>query len=168
MKKTILDRSIFTVIACIGLAICILVPNVSVKQVKLAPEMEALVGEESAAAFYSFFEELQVWYNSKTVTEEGVVFTQEADFDRMVDIMNDGITYLDRGELTLDSLSPEMQTAYESADLNLAYFMIGVVMQVPTILSQQASYACEQATWESIGTAIGDLAVLYQTAYYAE
>ena len=34
MKKTIRDRSMFTVIACIALAVCILAPNASVKQVK--------------------------------------------------------------------------------------------------------------------------------------
>ena len=63
MKKTIRDRSMFTVIACIALAVCILAPNASVKQVKLAPEMETLVGEERTAAFYNFFEKVQVWYN---------------------------------------------------------------------------------------------------------
>ena len=168
MKKTIRDRSMFTVIACIVLAVCILAPKASVKQVKLAPEMEILVGEERTAAFYNFFEKVQVWYNGKTVAADGVMFTQEADFDQVVDIMNDGVTYLDRGETTLDSLSPAVQEAYEIADVNMAFFILGVVVQPPNILAQQESYTCDQTVWESIGTAIDDLVGLYQTAYYTE
>ena len=61
-----------------------------------------------------------------------------------------------------------MQEAYEIADVNMAFFILGVVVQPPNILAQQESYTCDQTVWESIGTAIDDLVGLYQTAYYTE
>lgn len=162
MKKAIRDRSIFTVIACITLAVCMLAPSVIVEPVDLAPEMQEVLGEERTEAFSRCLEGFQVWYHDKTMTTEGVVVSQ-ADYDQLEAILTDCITYLNREEVALDSLSAELQEAYEWADMNLAYFMVSVVMPFLEILTQQESYTCEQSVWVSIDTMMDQLIGIYQS-----
>lgn len=167
MNKTIRDRSIFTVIACIALAVSLMVPA-SVIQVKMAPVMEETIGAERTEAFHALMEEMQVWYDSKTVTEEGVVLTAAEDYEASMSMFDKGMAYLTRDDVSWDALSEELLVAYDTADLELAYLMVGVVIPLPTILSMQESFVCDLETWQGIGEGIDIMIAAYQSAYYLE
>ena len=86
MKKAILHRSIFAVVACIALAACVLLTSVKVTPVVMAEDVKAMVGAEAETAFCTFHEDLQVWYQEMPVSNEGVKVSAENGYDELLEI----------------------------------------------------------------------------------
>ena len=86
MKKIIRDRSIFVVLASIIMAGVMLFCSVRPMPVRLPVELRSIMGEQANTSFTVFFNELQDWYDSYEVTEEGVTLTMEMDYQPTAEV----------------------------------------------------------------------------------
>ena len=158
MKKTILHRSVFAVVACIALAASVLLTSVRVIPVQMNADIRAMLTPEAETAFCEFHENLQVWYQETPVTAEGVTLTPEGGYDRLMEIVLGLDPYMaacgavtDEADLAQLQQYNEPMSVFLMVALNLMYNVSGT-----------GSYTFAVEEWTELGGLIEAMASSYQ------
>lgn len=133
-----------------------------VRPVRLAPEIEEIISEEGEAAFYSFFDGLQVWYASHPQAASGVTLTMDRDYNELADVLRDGAIYLDAAGAALETASPELQEWANSYHRDLVLYLFTLPAGPMMGLSQNGTVELDRATWAALGETIDALVDCYQ------
>lgn len=158
MKKTICERSIFAVIACIALAVSLTVGSVKVIPVTLDPDVQELVGEEAGASFSAFFNDLQIWYQSYKAPEDGVELKADSDYEKLSGVIDSLMPYLEA--------EPPMETEEDVLFLqeyNMPLAM-GTMVLVNMLVQMEMTGSCALGAedWSTLGTLIDQMVEHYQ------
>lgn len=158
MKRTVLDRSIFAVVACIALAACVLLTGVKVTPVVMDEDIKAMVGEEAETAFCTFHEELQVWYQEMTVTGEGVTLTPDGGYNALVEVVAILEPYVTACDTVTDQDGMARLTEYNEP---IGMFLM-VALNLMMNINIQGSYTFTVDEWTQMGDVINTLVASYQ------
>ena len=158
MKKIIRDRSIFVVLASIIMAGVMLFCSVRPMPVRLPTELRSIMGEQANTSFTVFFNELQDWYDSYEVTEEGVTLTMEMDYQPTAEVFFSIMDFLLACEGITDEEELKMVDTFSQP---LMYFLTNYI----TILSYMEMISFFPLTaeeWASLGETITSMTALYR------
>ena len=158
MKKTIRDRSIFAVVACIAMAAIMFFYSTQPAPVRLPQDIRDIVGQEADQSFSLYFSTLQDWYDNQTVTDNGVAFSGQEQYDEMC-----------RPIAALDGFF----AAYEQIDNEEDFMkvqeyiapMLGFTLSYMSVLMEYGStgsYAFDAEQWPALGNTIQSMADYYR------
>ena len=158
MKKAILHRSIFAVVACIALAACVLLTSVKVTPVVMAEDVKAMVGTEAETAFCQFHEELQVWYQEMPVTGNGVTLTLEDGYGELMDIVSGLNPYVTACGTVTDEAGATRLNEYNEPLTVILMVTLNLMVHV----TAEGSYTFSVEEWTEMGSVIDALVSAYQ------
>ena len=158
MKKAILHRSIFAVVACIALAACVLLTGVKVTPVVMAEDVKALVGTEAEAAFCTFHEELQVWYQEMPVTGEGVKVTPESGYNELLEIISGLDPYVTACSAVTDEAGAARLNEFNEP---ISTFLM-VALNLMVYVNTEGGYTFDMDEWTQMGSVIDTMVAAYQ------
>ena len=158
MKKAILHRSIFAVVACIALAASVLLTSVKVTPVVMAEDVKALVGAEAETAFCQFHEDLQVWYQEMPVTGDGVTLTLEGGYASLLEVISGLNPYVTACGAVTDEAGATRLNEYNEPISVILMVALNLMMNV----SAEGSYTFTVDEWTEMGTIINTLVSAYQ------
>jgi len=160
MKKTILHRSIFTVVACIALAASVLLTAVHITPVHLAEDVKDMVGEEAEPSFCAFFEGVQTWYQEIPVRADGVTIRSDGNYAPLLEAVNALAPYIAACE------SKAMSDA-DSVDRLVDYntpltSLLVVILNLHMVLGSEGSYTFPADEWAAMGQLLDEVVAAYQ------
>lgn len=158
MKKAILHRSIFAVVACIALAASILLTSVRVTPVVMAEDVKGMLGEEAETAFCTFHEELQTWYQEMPATGEGVTLTVEGGYSELMEIILGLDPYMTACAAVTDQEGMVRLQEYNEPMMLFLMVALNLMMNVDAA----GSYTFSVEEWNQMGTIVNSLAEAYQ------
>lgn len=158
MKKAILHRSIFAVVACIALAASILLTSVRVTPVVMAEDVKGMLGEEAETSFCTFHEELQTWYQEMPVTGEGVTLTAEGGYSELMEIILGLDPYMTACAAVTDQEGMVRLQEYNEPMMLFLMVALNLMMNVDAA----GSYTFSVEEWNQMGTIVNSLAEAYQ------
>lgn len=158
MNKTIRDRSIFAVVACIAMAAIMFFYSTQPAPVRLPTDIRAIVGQEADASFSRFFTTLQDWYDNQTPTADGVMLSGQEQYDEMC-----------RPIAALDAFV----AAYEQIESEEDFMkvqeyiapMLGFTLSYMSVLMEfgmSGSYAFDAEQWPALGNTIQSMTDYYR------
>ena len=157
MNKIIRDRIVFAVVACIAMAAIIFYCNAQPKAAHLPQDLREMMGEEADASFSSYFTALQDWYDNQTVTENGVTFSDQAQFEEITQVLSTLVPFLVVYEQELSEAEFMQVQEYIRPMLNFTMAYLSIL----EVMSSGGSYPFSAAEWSELGTTIS-----YMTDYY--
>ena len=158
MKKAILHRSVFAVVACIALAASILLTSVKVTPVVMAEDVKAMVGAEAEASFCQFHEDLQVWYQEMPVTGDGVTLTLEGGYASLLETISGLNPYVTACSAVTDEEGAARLNEYNEPISVILMVALNLMMNV----SAEGEYTFTVEEWNEMGTIIDTLVSAYQ------
>ena len=158
MKKAIVHRSVFAVVACIALAVCVLLTSVKVTPVVMAEDVKAMVGAEAEASFCTFHEELQVWYQEMPVTADGVTMTAEGGYNQLLEIISGLEPYVTACGAVTDEEDAARLNEYNEPISVILMVTLNLMMAVTT----EGGYTFTPDEWTQMGSAIDTMVSAYQ------
>ena len=158
MKKAILHRSIFAVVACIALAACVLLTSVKVTPVVMPEDVKAMVGTEAEAAFCAFHEGLQVWYQEQPVTAEGVKITTESGYNELLEVFSSLEPYVNACGTVTDEEDLARLNEYNEPVSVILMVALNLMMAV----SADGGYTFSMDEWTQMGSVIETMVNGYQ------
>lgn len=158
MKKIIRDRSIFVVLASIIMAGVMLFCSVRPAPVRLPTELRAIMGEQANTSFTVFFNELQNWYNSYEVTEEGVTLSLEKDYEPTADALFSIMDFLTACQEVTDEAEMQMVNTFSQP---LMYFLTNFI-SILGYMEMLSYFPVTVEEWATFGESIDALTALYQ------
>ena len=158
MKKAILHRSIFAVVACIALAASVLLTSVKVTPVVMAEDVKAMVGAEAEASFCTFHEELQRWYQEMPVTADGVTLTAEGGYNQLLEIISGLNPYVTACTAVTDEEGAARLNEYNEPVSVILMVALNLMMHVTT----EGGYTFTMDEWTEMGSVIDTLVGAYQ------
>lgn len=158
------QRCLFLAVSAVVLAAVILFTGAvkPVREVRLAPEMEELISEEGEAAFYSFFDGLQVWYAAHPQTPGGVTLTMDRDYNQLFYIMQDGGIYMEAVEAARETAPFSVREWANSYNTDMALFLCSIPVGFMMGLAQNGTVELSRDTWAVLGETIDALVDRYQ------
>ena len=161
MKKMIRDRSIFAVVAAVIMAAVMLFCSAQPAPVHLPAEARAILGQEADASFSRFFTELNDWYDSCTVGEDGITLTLENDYEAMGEVVMAAAEFVEAYNTASYAESDETLMVLEADCADMLGFFVNYLVVVVT-LEQYGAYPMDAAQWTALGEAIDTLTTIYQ------
>ena len=161
MKKMIRDRSIFVVVAAAIMAAVMLFCSAQPTLIHLPENSRAILGQEADASFSRFFTELNAWYDSYSVGEEGITLTFENDYDAMAEVVMSTADFMEAYNTASYAESDETLMMLESDCADMLGFLVNYLVVVFT-LEEYDSYAMDASQWAALGDAIDGVTAIYQ------
>ena len=160
MKKTILHRSIFTVVACIALAASVLLTAVHITPVHLAADVKDMVGEEAETSFCTFFEGVQTWYQEIPAGADGATVSLNGNYVPLLDAVNALAPYIAACETKAmsDADSVDRLVSYNEPLTSL----LVVILNLHMVLGSEGSYTFPADEWTAMGQLLDEVVTAYQ------
>ena len=158
MKKAILHRSIFAVVACIALAASVLLTSVKVTPVVMAEDVKAVLGQEAEASFCAFHENLQLWYQGVNATDSGVTLSEESGYQELLTAISSLEGYVTAcGTVTDEEFAVRLNEYNEPMSV-----MLMVAVNLMMAVNTNGSYTFSMADWTQLGSVMDTMVSAYQ------
>lgn len=158
MKKIIRDRSIFVVLASMIMAGVMLFCSVRPMPVRMPAELRSIMGEQASTSFTVFFNELQDWYDSYEVTEEGVTLTMETDYEPSAEVFFSIMDFL----LAYQDITNETELKMvDTFSQPLMHFLTNYITML-SYLEMLSFFPMTAEEWASLGETITSTISLYR------